>query len=185
MATNPCLCGYHGSSFKQCRCSPLQIESYLGKISGPLLDRIAIHIAVRPVDINAWEIAVSAADDECVDARNSRAGAGDSSAAVRRDERCRLQRAHHRRDVRDALCDGARGGNIVRTSTEVVAGLRSCARAHRSRRAHDRGLGRKRTDRGATRRGGGGVSGEGFTLVTQSLSPRRSCRTVDVHGGEA
>jgi len=49
------MCGYHGSSLKQCRCSPLQIENYLGKISGPLLDRIAIHVSVRPVDIDAWK----------------------------------------------------------------------------------------------------------------------------------
>ncbi len=54
-AMNPCLCGFHGSSLKQCRCSPLQIENYLGKISGPLLDRIAIHVSVRPVDIDAWK----------------------------------------------------------------------------------------------------------------------------------
>ena len=39
---------------KQCRCSPLQRESYVGKISGPLLDRIAIHATVRPVDVEAW-----------------------------------------------------------------------------------------------------------------------------------
>jgi magnesium chelatase family protein len=54
-AMNPCLCGFHGSTIRQCRCSPLQIENYLGKISGPLLDRIAIHVAVRPVDIDAWK----------------------------------------------------------------------------------------------------------------------------------
>jgi magnesium chelatase family protein len=52
---NPCLCGYNGSSIKQCRCSPLQIDNYVGKISGPLLDRIAIHVTVRPVDIDAWK----------------------------------------------------------------------------------------------------------------------------------
>lgn len=53
-ALNPCPCGYHGSPVKQCRCSPLQRESYIGKISGPLLDRIAIHVSVRPVDVEAW-----------------------------------------------------------------------------------------------------------------------------------
>jgi magnesium chelatase family protein len=53
-AMNPCLCGFHGSTIRQCRCSPLQIENYLGKISGPLLDRIAIHVSVRPVDVEAW-----------------------------------------------------------------------------------------------------------------------------------
>ncbi len=54
MATHPCPCGYHGSKVKQCKCSPLQRESYVGKISGPLLDRIAIHATVRPVDVEAW-----------------------------------------------------------------------------------------------------------------------------------
>ncbi len=53
-AMNPCPCGYHGSKVKQCKCSPLQRESYVGKISGPLLDRIAIHATVRPVDVEAW-----------------------------------------------------------------------------------------------------------------------------------
>jgi magnesium chelatase family protein len=52
-AMNPCPCGYHGSSDRQCRCSPLQIDKYLSKISGPLLDRISIHITVRPVEIDA------------------------------------------------------------------------------------------------------------------------------------
>ena len=59
MATQRCLCGFHGSNVRQCRCSPLQIENYLGKISGPLLDRIAIHTTVRPVDIDAWQASPS------------------------------------------------------------------------------------------------------------------------------
>ncbi len=61
-AMNPCLCGFHGSPLKQCRCSPLQIENYVGKISGPLLDRIAIHVSVRPVDIDAWQSPHTSAD---------------------------------------------------------------------------------------------------------------------------
>src|SRR5262245_23367489 len=44
----------HGSTIKQCKCSPQQIEQYLAKISGPLLDRIAIHISVQPVDVEMW-----------------------------------------------------------------------------------------------------------------------------------
>jgi len=53
-AMNPCNCGMHGSDIKQCTCSPQQIERYLAKISGPLLDRIAIHIHVQPVDVEMW-----------------------------------------------------------------------------------------------------------------------------------
>ncbi len=46
---NPCPCGYYGSTEKQCKCSKLAIEKYLNKISGPLLDRIDLHIEVKPV----------------------------------------------------------------------------------------------------------------------------------------
>jgi magnesium chelatase family protein len=46
---NPCPCGYFGS-MRECQCSPLQIQRYVGKISGPLLDRIDIHIDVPAVN---------------------------------------------------------------------------------------------------------------------------------------
>lgn len=46
---NPCPCGYFGSN-RECKCSPVQIQRYVGKISGPLLDRIDIHIDVPAVN---------------------------------------------------------------------------------------------------------------------------------------
>ncbi len=49
---NPCPCGYFGSSSRQCLCSPMQIQRYVGKISGPLMDRIDIHIDVPAVKFN-------------------------------------------------------------------------------------------------------------------------------------
>jgi magnesium chelatase family protein len=45
-AMNPCPCGYLGSSLRACRCSPDQISRYQGKLSGPLLDRIDLHVEV-------------------------------------------------------------------------------------------------------------------------------------------
>lgn len=45
-AMNPCPCGYLGSSVKTCRCTPDQVARYQGKLSGPLLDRIDLHIEV-------------------------------------------------------------------------------------------------------------------------------------------
>ena len=46
---NPCPCGFYGSLDKECTCSPQAISKYMGKISGPLLDRIDIQIEVTPV----------------------------------------------------------------------------------------------------------------------------------------
>lgn len=46
---NPCPCGYFGSKDKECTCTPNSISKYMGKISGPLLDRIDICIEVSPV----------------------------------------------------------------------------------------------------------------------------------------
>ncbi len=51
-AMNPCPCGYYGSQHSQsCRCSPDQVKRYRHKISGPLLDRIDLHIGLQPIPI--------------------------------------------------------------------------------------------------------------------------------------
>lgn len=52
---NPCPCGYYGSSDKECNCSSQQITRYMSKVSGPLLDRIDIHIEVSPVKYEKLE----------------------------------------------------------------------------------------------------------------------------------
>jgi magnesium chelatase family protein len=48
-AMNPCPCGYLGDGRRACKCNPMQIERYMGRISGPLLDRIDLHIEVPTV----------------------------------------------------------------------------------------------------------------------------------------
>jgi magnesium chelatase family protein len=49
MATQPCPCGNYGNPTQDCTCSAVQIQKYAGKISGPLLDRIDIHVEVPSV----------------------------------------------------------------------------------------------------------------------------------------
>ena len=49
---NPCPCGYYNHPDKDCVCSPGVVQKYLNKISGPLLDRIDLHVEVTPVSFN-------------------------------------------------------------------------------------------------------------------------------------
>ena len=83
-AMNPCPCGNYGSKTKECRCTPVQIEKYRNRISGPLLDRLDIHIEM--IEVNYDEL-------------TSKAPA-ESSASVR-ERVCRaraLQRARYESD---------------------------------------------------------------------------------------
>ncbi len=62
---NPCPCGNFGSRTKECRCSPGEIKRYLARVSGPLLDRIDLHIEVESVSadqISAEEMSESSAE---------------------------------------------------------------------------------------------------------------------------
>lgn len=51
-ALNPCPCGFRGHPSKECSCAPGTVQRYLNKISGPLLDRIDLHIEVTPVSFD-------------------------------------------------------------------------------------------------------------------------------------
>ena len=79
-AMNPCPCGYFGDLKRECRCSPTQVQRYRQRISGPLLDRIDLHIEVPSIEYR--DIASE--------------GAGESSAPIRE----RIGRARERQQAR-------------------------------------------------------------------------------------
>ncbi|MFH1644548.1 MAG: YifB family Mg chelatase-like AAA ATPase [bacterium] len=54
-ALNPCPCGFFGDKKKKCTCSDKMISNYLGKLSGPLLDRIDLHVAVNSINYDEIE----------------------------------------------------------------------------------------------------------------------------------
>jgi magnesium chelatase family protein len=66
---NPCPCGYYNHPEKECVCGPGVVAKYLNRISGPLLDRIDIHIEVTPVPFNELSQHVAAEKSEHVRAR--------------------------------------------------------------------------------------------------------------------
>ncbi|MBO9567150.1 MAG: YifB family Mg chelatase-like AAA ATPase [Niastella sp.] len=55
-AMNPCLCGFYNHPTKECSCPPGNIQKYLSKISGPLLDRIDLHVEVTPVSFSELSV---------------------------------------------------------------------------------------------------------------------------------
>lgn len=64
-AMNPCPCGYLGDPLKQCTCTPYQVSRYMGRVSGPLLDRIDMQVNVQRVefaDLNGSEKPESSAE---------------------------------------------------------------------------------------------------------------------------
>ncbi|WP_116520149.1 YifB family Mg chelatase-like AAA ATPase [Achromobacter insuavis] len=54
-AMNPCPCGWRGHPRRACQCTPDQVARYAGKVSGPLLDRIDLHLTLPPVDLESLQ----------------------------------------------------------------------------------------------------------------------------------
>ncbi|HEV8484032.1 MAG TPA: YifB family Mg chelatase-like AAA ATPase [Blastocatellia bacterium] len=97
-AMNPCPCGFHNDPTRDCKCSPIQIQRYVSKISGPLLDRIDIHIDVPAVKFK--ELASDAP--------------GESSDAIRervdRARRVQLERFHSEK----IFCNAQMSSRLIR-----------------------------------------------------------------------
>lgn len=70
---NPCPCGNYGSRDKECKCTPQQIHKYLNKLSGPLMDRIDIHIEVDSVTYNELTSTILEEDSDSIKKRVDKA----------------------------------------------------------------------------------------------------------------
>ena len=68
-ATNPCKCGYYGDARRKCRCSPAELARYQNRLSGPIADRIDMHIRLHALefsDLSAEQKALSSAEMRAV-----------------------------------------------------------------------------------------------------------------------
>lgn len=125
---NPCPCGYYNHPTKECTCAPGAVQRYLGRISGPLLDRIDIQVEIMPVPF-----------DELSSLRQ-----GESSEAIRR----RVVEARHIQSVRYAghpgvFCNAQMTSKMLteygRPDREGIEMLRTAMdRFNMSARAYDR-----------------------------------------------
>lgn len=114
-ATPPCPCGYLGHHSGRCRCTPDQIGRYRNRISGPLLDRIDLHVEVPALR----------------DSEPGGAPPGESSAAVRR----RVQEARARQLARQGKCNALLEGGEIERQCELDATARTLLREASNRLA--------------------------------------------------
>jgi magnesium chelatase family protein len=136
-ALNPCPCGYRGDPRRSCHCTPPQIERYMGKISGPLIDRIDIHIEVPAVpfrELSGTKEGTSSSEmrEQVTFARQAQAARFDGASEA--SGRYNAEMTH--RQTRQFCCLDTEGGNLLKASMDEM-GL--------SARAHDKILRVSRT----------------------------------------
>lgn len=115
-AMNPCPCGYYGHPTHPCSCPPAQVTRYLNRVSGPLLDRLDLHIDVAPVEFSnlssGRKAESSAAIKQRVDAARKIQQARFAGTGVR-------DNAHIPADMMNDCCPiTAEGSKILRTAFE-------------------------------------------------------------------
>ncbi len=125
-AANPCPCGYRSDPRRSCNCTPPQIEKYMGKISGPLMDRIDIHIEVPSVPFEELS-GKTAAGTTSADMRADVVRARESQAARFAGGAVRYNAQMSSRQVREYCVLNASCQQMLRHSVEEM-GL--SARAH-------------------------------------------------------
>ncbi|TCK82728.1 YifB family Mg chelatase-like AAA ATPase [Albibacterium bauzanense] len=114
---NPCPCGYYNHPEKDCICSPGVVQKYLSKISGPLLDRIDLHIEVTPVDFNELSLSGQSENSATVRDRVIKAREKQSGRFITNQEvHCNAQMED--RMVREICHVSASGQQLLKSAME-------------------------------------------------------------------
>lgn len=133
-ALNPCPCGYRSDPRRECHCTPPQIEKYMGKISGPLLDRIDIHVEVPAAEFK--ELASAKPGTSSEEIRELVECARKAQLERFQGKKINYNSQMSSRQIREYCKLDAEGINILKTSVNDL-GL--------SARAHDKVLRLSRT----------------------------------------
>lgn len=113
-AMNPCPCGYYGDPFHECRCSPSTVARYQKRISGPLMDRIDIHLDVPRIDYD--QLSDHRATEPSSMVRERVEAARDRQTARFKDGPCRTNADMGPRDVQQWARLDDRGDALIRTA---------------------------------------------------------------------
>jgi magnesium chelatase family protein len=126
-AMNPCMCGYRGDPLHECRCTPLQVQRYRSRISGPLLDRIDLIAAVPAVPFGALTAATTGEASAVV--RQRVVDARDRQAVRLRDTVFRMNAGLHGRALRRHCELDADGNRLLEAAIRRLAlSARGCDR---------------------------------------------------------
>ncbi len=120
-AMNPCACGWLGDGSGRCACSPDRIRAYRAKMSGPLLDRIDVHVVLPPVDVAALQAAERGESSDDVRARVERAREVQRARVVRGEVAAMTNAALAPRDVERAAKLCAAGARLLSLAVEKLA----------------------------------------------------------------
>ena len=115
-AMNPCPCGWLGDESDQCRCTPPLLDRYRARVSGPLLDRIDLHVEVPRVRVQ--ELAADAATGESSEAVRARVGAARARQRARLGDRIGLNARIPGRDVRRLCRIDTRGRRLLEAASD-------------------------------------------------------------------
>jgi magnesium chelatase family protein len=114
-AMNPCPCGHHGDSQRRCTCAPQAVQRYLGRVSGPLLDRIDLHVEVPAVRYRDLSDRRAGEPSEAIRGRVARAR---EVQRARFGSRAEVHANAHMtaRDLREHCAIGEGGDALLRTA---------------------------------------------------------------------
>ena len=120
-AMNPCPCGYRGDGTRRCACTPERIRGYRSRLSGPLLDRIDVHVVLPPVIVNDLQSNDVGESSASVRERVAVARAVQGERRARREVGASTNAALRPRDLERvaALCDAGR--RLLSTAVERLA----------------------------------------------------------------
>lgn len=125
---NPCPCGYYNHPEKECVCAPGVVQKYLNKVSGPLLDRIDIHVEVTPVSFDQMTANIKTESSEVIRERVIKARAIQTTRFKELDD-VHSNALMHSQKVKEVCEINAAGRALLKTAMEKL-GL--------SARAYDR-----------------------------------------------